>query len=97
MILRPDAPRMVLSSLLPPLASWVTGRATSPPAYPSSSLASWTTLRYDEKFRATERTRPFIYYFQVPDIEPGEYVLSFRWDCEQTPQIWNGCSDITIV
>ena len=25
---------------------------------------------------------------------PGEYVLSFRWDCEQTPQIWAGCSDI---
>lgn len=36
-------------------------------------------------------------YLEVPDIEPGEYVLSFRWDCEQTPQIWNGCSDITIV
>ena len=30
---------------------------------------------------------------KVPDV-PGEYVLSFRWDCEQTPQIWAGCSDI---
>ena len=27
---------------------------------------------------------------QVPaDIEPGDYVLSFRWDCEQTPQVWS--------
>ena len=34
---------------------------------------------------------------EVPDdLVPGEYVLSFRWDCEQTPQIWNGCSSIRI-
>jgi len=33
----------------------------------------------------------------VPDIPPGEYVVSFRWDCEQTPQIWQQCSDVTIV
>jgi len=31
------------------------------------------------------------------NLEPGYYVLSFRWDCEQTPQIWNGCSDIKLV
>lgn len=31
------------------------------------------------------------------DIIPGEYVLSFRWDCEQTSQIWNACSNIKIV
>jgi len=31
------------------------------------------------------------------DLVPGDYVLSFRWDCEQTPQIWNSCSDIRIV
>jgi len=31
------------------------------------------------------------------DLVPGEYVLSFRWDCEQTPQIWNACSNIKIV
>jgi len=34
---------------------------------------------------------------QIPaDIAPGEYVLSFRWDCEQTPQIWQNCADVTI-
>jgi len=31
------------------------------------------------------------------DIEPGDYVLSFRWDCEQTPQVWNACSNIRIL
>merc|ERR1712232_551614 len=30
-------------------------------------------------------------------LDLGEYVLSFRWDCEQTPQVWTQCADITIV
>lgn len=33
----------------------------------------------------------------VPDeLEPGLYVLSHRWDCEQTPQVWTTCSNIRI-
>ena len=35
---------------------------------------------------------------EVPDdLVPGEYVLSFRWDCEQTPQIWNACANVEII
>lgn len=35
---------------------------------------------------------------QVPqDLPPGDYVLSFRWDVEQTAQVWNTCADIKIV
>jgi hypothetical protein len=34
---------------------------------------------------------------RVPNVPAGEYVVSFRWDCEQTPQIWSQCSDVTIV
>jgi len=35
---------------------------------------------------------------EIPaDLETGDYVLSFRWDCEQTPQVWNTCSSIKIV
>jgi len=34
----------------------------------------------------------------VPDhLTPGDYVLSFRWDCEQTTQVWNQCANIKIV
>jgi len=34
---------------------------------------------------------------KVPeDMAAGEYVLSWRWDCEQTPQVWNSCSDIRV-
>jgi hypothetical protein len=31
------------------------------------------------------------------DYAPGEYVLSFRYDAELSPQVWTHCSDITIV
>jgi len=33
----------------------------------------------------------------VVPSEPGSYMLSWRWDCEQSPQIWNSCADIVIV
>lgn len=33
---------------------------------------------------------------QVPDLPVGDYALSFRWDCEQSPQIWTQCSNIKI-
>lgn len=33
---------------------------------------------------------------RVPMVK-GEYLLSFRWDCEQTAQVWNTCADVVIV
>jgi lytic starch monooxygenase len=33
----------------------------------------------------------------VPQVPPGDYVVRWRWDCEQSPQIWSGCGDIVIV
>ena len=33
----------------------------------------------------------------VAPSEPGTYVLQWRWDNEQTPQIWTTCADITVV
>lgn len=34
---------------------------------------------------------------EIPDhLEPGDYVLSWRWDCEQSPQIWQNCADIRL-
>jgi len=32
----------------------------------------------------------------VPDVTPGEYVLQFRYDAEQTSQVWNSCADVRI-
>lgn len=28
---------------------------------------------------------------------PGEYVLRWRWDAEQNPQVWTHCADVTVV
>jgi hypothetical protein len=28
---------------------------------------------------------------------PGKYVMQWRWDCEESDQIWASCSDVTIV
>jgi len=37
-------------------------------------------------------------YVNVPeDIEPGTYILSFRWDCQKSPQIWSNCATIEVV
>lgn len=30
-------------------------------------------------------------------LEPGAWVLGFRWDCEESNQVWQSCSDVTIV
>merc|ERR1712083_590017 len=30
------------------------------------------------------------------NIPNGDYVLSFRYDSEQTPQVWNSCADLVI-
>jgi hypothetical protein len=47
--------------------------------------------------RYADKDLPHIKDFvAVPDVAPGHYVLSWRWDCEQTPQVWNSCADITI-
>ena len=28
---------------------------------------------------------------------PGQYLLQWRWDNDQTPQIWTTCADITVI
>ena len=30
-------------------------------------------------------------------LEPGEYVLSFRWDCKCSPQVWGSCASVTVI
>ena len=34
---------------------------------------------------------------QRPLAPPGGFVLRWRWDTEQNPQIWTHCADVTIV
>merc|ERR1712144_186079 len=30
-------------------------------------------------------------------LTPGDWVLQWRWDSEETPQVWNSCADVTVV
>lgn len=30
-------------------------------------------------------------------LKAGKYVLGWRWDCEESTQVWGSCSDVTIV
>jgi len=34
---------------------------------------------------------------RVPNLPEGNYVLSFRWDCNLTPQVWTNCAEIKII
>merc|ERR1712046_154801 len=35
---------------------------------------------------------------QIPaGLSPGNYTLSFRYDCEQTTQVWSSCANIRII
>ena len=34
---------------------------------------------------------------KIPNnLPPGDYVLGWRWDCEESTQVWSSCSDVTI-
>ena len=30
------------------------------------------------------------------DLPAGDYVLGWRWDCEESSQVWSNCADVTI-
>uniref|UniRef100_A0A7S4B7Q2 Chitin-binding type-4 domain-containing protein n=1 Tax=Chrysotila carterae TaxID=13221 RepID=A0A7S4B7Q2_CHRCT len=37
-------------------------------------------------------------HVEVPrTLPPGEYVLGWRWDCEETAQVWSSCADVAVV
>lgn len=55
---------------------------------PSNCTAQQVDDHYFE-FSVVDKVR-------IPKVPPGDYVVSFRWDCEQTPQIWATCSDVKI-
>jgi len=34
----------------------------------------------------------------VPEeLQAGEYVLGWRWDCEESTQVWSNCADVTLI
>lgn len=53
-------------------------------------------LKGPEKSGLAADTWQIVDQVLAPDT-PGEYVLRWRWDVEQNPQIWTHCADITVV
>ena len=50
------------------------------------------------KYVSTEDKWLFKDLVEVPKtLAPGDYVLSFRWDCLESPQIWSACANIEII
>lgn len=42
-------------------------------------------------------TWSIVEYYMVPaNLTTGNYVLSWRWDCEGSPQIWLNCADVYV-
>ena len=59
------------------------GSGPKPPQQPSSGYKLSQT--FHPAFHQQRSHRMF-----------DRYVVSFRWDCEQTKQIWSSCGDVTI-
>ena len=86
-----------MGTQFPPLAPGLFGYGIT--AY---GRAEAEELSLPEFSRLTETWSTFNFsivdQLKVPShLTPGDYVLSFRWDCEETPQIWAQCSNIKIV
>jgi len=64
------------------------GRININPKHPTAELKFW-----QDRFNFN-----IVDLIEIPeDLEPGKYLLSFRWDCEQTPQVWTNCADVTVI
>ena len=89
-------PKCKMGTQFPPLAPGLFGYGIT------DYLAESEGLSLHEISRFTETLSTFNFsivdQLKVPShLTPGDYVLSFRWDCEQTNQIWASCSNIKIV
>ena len=51
---------------------------------------------YDKQYH--EHNWAFKDKVKIPkNLALGDYVLSFRWDCQNTHQVWNSCANVKIV
>jgi len=78
----------------------VTAKRTTEGTYPPGSM--WTAnpiYPHMEEGGDDDRGHGHIVdMVHVPStLEPGEYVLSFRWDSKCSPQVWTSCANIEIL
>merc|ERR1711939_470098 len=89
------------SSCSYPEATTYSHKGSATPACPTGTQfeAQFTqfTQGYLTEFAGQPGANAFTVVDQVnvPNV-PGEYVLGWRWDCEETDQVWASCADIVI-
>ena len=65
--------------------------------YTTPAGSQWTVIEQSDP-AVNDADWVFRDLVAVPEsLEPGRYVLSMRWDSENSPQIWSSCSNIEIV
>lgn len=66
---------------------------------PAAGLSGYTGYYPDASFDGIVTAFPYNIVDRVvvpADIAAGDYVLSWRWDCEQSNQVWQNCADVTV-
>jgi len=54
-------------------------------------------IQGDCRCSGTLRSLEIVDKVQIPaNLKPGRYVLGWRWDCEETDQVWSSCSDVLV-
>jgi hypothetical protein len=85
---------------VPACSDWTGSNCTSP-QFPPPAGCDETCWGYlgPGAGRSSQPALPTIVdEVMVPkELVPGDYVLGWRWDCEQTPQIWASCADVKVV
>lgn len=65
---------------------------------PSGVPANWTNFPYPAPGTSDIMSFTIGDSLRIPPhIGAGEYLFQWRWDSEQTPQVWGACSDVTII
>jgi hypothetical protein len=54
------------------------------------------TGQYSKNSNVTEQPAIVDKVVVPKDLSPGNYVVSWRWDTEQTAQIWSSCGDVIV-
>jgi len=69
-----------------------TGIGKSVPAFP------WPTTDHSAPPTGIAPKFAIVDKLRLPaDLKAGHWVLGWRWDCEETAQVWMACADVTIV
>ena len=85
--------------------TWITNSARGPPLVQETAVRArdvkgnlWNKINLpdlsgDEKVEWIWKDRVLV----PQSLATGRYVLSLRWDCQNTPQVWNSCANIEII